>query len=171
MEVDTSGGRWQRQASVFDSGNGRRWALAFDGGDGWQLWLRQRWSIEMACNGSGGGGVQWRQKRPKVFDCVIDGLRGDGEGKMVGTPRGQEGGARRGNATTSWHDERMRGRCNERTMRDVATTSWRNEMMRTARRRDNKRAVHREATQHPAGATRGQVGGATRGGVGGTKKG
>jgi hypothetical protein len=46
MEVDTSGSVWWRLASVFDNGNGRRWALAIDGGNGWQLW--QRWTIEMA---------------------------------------------------------------------------------------------------------------------------
>ena len=55
MEIDISGGGWRRQASAFDSGDGRRWALAFDGGNGWQLW--QRWTIETAFNGSGGGGV------------------------------------------------------------------------------------------------------------------
>ena len=46
MEIDISGGRWQRRASAFDSGDGQRWSLAFDGGDGWQLW--QRWTIETA---------------------------------------------------------------------------------------------------------------------------
>jgi len=55
MEIDISGGGWRRQASAFDSGDGRRWALAFDGSNGWQLW--QRWTIETAFNGSGGGGV------------------------------------------------------------------------------------------------------------------
>ena len=38
----------------FDGGDGRRWALVFDGGDGRQLW--QRWMIETAFNGGGGGG-------------------------------------------------------------------------------------------------------------------
>ena len=60
MEVDISSGGcgWRRRASAFDSGDGRRWtlALAFDGGDGWQLW--QRWTIEMVFNGSGGSGVR-----------------------------------------------------------------------------------------------------------------
>ena len=55
MEIDISGGGWRRQVSAFDSGDGQRWALAFDGGNGWQLW--QRWTIETAFNGSGGGGV------------------------------------------------------------------------------------------------------------------
>jgi hypothetical protein len=32
--------------------------------------------------------------------------------------RGREGGARTGNATNSQHNERTRGRCNERTTRD-----------------------------------------------------
>ena len=41
---------------MFDSGDGRRWALVFGGGDGRQLW--QRWTIETrAFNGGGGGGV------------------------------------------------------------------------------------------------------------------
>jgi len=75
---------------------------------------------------------------------------------------GQEGGARTGNATTSHHNERTRGRCNKRMTRDDGvTTSWRDETARggTTKRRDNKRAARREATQQPAGATRGQEGG------------
>ena len=59
MEIDISGGGWQRRASAFDSGDERRWVLAFDGGNGRQLW--QRWTIEMiemAFNGGGGGGVR-----------------------------------------------------------------------------------------------------------------
>ena len=55
MEIDISEGGWQRRASAFDSGDGQRWALAFDGGNGRQLW--QRWTIEMAFNGSGGSVV------------------------------------------------------------------------------------------------------------------
>ncbi len=55
MEIDISGGRWRRRASTFDSDDGRRLVLAFDGGDGRQLW--QRWTIETAFNGGGGGGV------------------------------------------------------------------------------------------------------------------
>ena len=39
---------------------------------------------------------------------ALDGV-GDGT-----TMRGREGGARTGNATTSQHDERTKGRCNER---------------------------------------------------------
>ena len=66
-------GGWRWQASAFDSGDGRRWALALDGGNGRQLW--QWWTIEMAFNGSGGGGVRWRQQRSTAFDCVGDGLR------------------------------------------------------------------------------------------------
>jgi hypothetical protein len=73
MEIDMSGGRWQRRASAFDSCDGRSWALAFDGGgNGWQLW--QRWMIETAFNGGGGGGVQWRQQRLTAFDGLGDGL-------------------------------------------------------------------------------------------------
>ena len=56
MEIDISGGGWRRRVSAFDSGDGRRWALAFDGGNGWQLW--QRWKIETAFNGGSGGGVR-----------------------------------------------------------------------------------------------------------------
>ena len=33
MEIDISGGGWRRQTSAFDSGDGQRWALGFDGGD------------------------------------------------------------------------------------------------------------------------------------------
>ena len=66
-----------------------------------------------------------------VFNDVSDGLRQvDGEAKMAGMTRGQEGGARRGNATTSRHDEWTKEGHNERTMRDDATTSWRDETMR-----------------------------------------
>ena len=32
MEIDMSGGGWQRRASAFDSCDGRSWTLAFDGG-------------------------------------------------------------------------------------------------------------------------------------------
>jgi hypothetical protein len=37
MEIDISGGGWRRRASAFYSGDGQRWALEFDGGDGGQL--------------------------------------------------------------------------------------------------------------------------------------
>jgi len=37
MEIDISGGGWRWRASALDSGDGRRWALAFDGGNGWLL--------------------------------------------------------------------------------------------------------------------------------------
>jgi hypothetical protein len=89
--------------------------------------------------------VRWWQQRSTAFDGVGGGL-----------PR--EGGARRGKATTSQHDERTRGWCNERTTRDDgATTSWHYAITRggATRQRDNERAAHREATQQPAGATRG----------------
>jgi hypothetical protein len=82
---------------------------------------------------------------------------------MAGMTKGREGGARRGNATTSQHDERTRGRCNERTTRDDdATTSWCKETTRgrhdeTTRRQDNERAARQEATQQPASVMRGQV--------------
>ena len=61
----------------FDSGDGRRWVLTFDGADKWQLW--QRWKIEMAFNGGGGGGVRWRQQHLTAFDGVGDGLRREDE--------------------------------------------------------------------------------------------
>ncbi len=54
------------------SNNGRMWALAFDGGDGRHPW--QRWTIETAFNGGGGGVVRWRQQPLTVFDGVGDGL-------------------------------------------------------------------------------------------------
>jgi hypothetical protein len=93
-----------------------------------------------------GDGVQWRQwglhsMAVAVFDGIHgirDGLRqGDGKIKMAGTPKGREGGARQGNATTSWRNERTRGQHNERTARDDATTNWRTEM---TSRRHNKTA-------------------------------
>jgi hypothetical protein len=83
--------------------DGRRWASAFDGGDGRQLW--QRWTIEMAFKVGGGGGVRWRQQRSTVFDGVGDGLRQEDERAAQGqatqqqpasTMRGREGGATRG---------------------------------------------------------------------------
>jgi len=70
MEIDISGGGWQCRASAFDSGAGRRWVLAFDGGDGRQLW--QRWTIETAFNGGGGGGVRWWRQHSTAFDGVGD---------------------------------------------------------------------------------------------------
>ena len=57
MEIDISGGGWRRRASAFDSGDGQRWVLVFDGGDGRQMW--QRWTIETAFNGGGGGFVRY----------------------------------------------------------------------------------------------------------------
>ncbi len=86
-----------------------------------------------------------------AFDGVGDGLRREDE----------EGSSRTGNAITSQHDKRTRGRCNKRRMRDDdPTTSWRDKTTRgsTMRRRDDERAARREATQQPAGATRGREG-------------
>ena len=79
MEIDIIGDGWRRRASVFDSSDGRSWALAFygDGGDGRQLW--QRWTIEMAFNDSSSGGVQWRQQHSTAFDGVGNGLRQEDE--------------------------------------------------------------------------------------------
>ena len=85
------------------------------------------------------------------------------------TTRGREGGARTDNATTSQHNERTRGRCNERMTRDDGTTtSWRDETIRggTMRRQDNERAARQrrhnnqptwqEDEREVQGATRGQ---------------
>ena len=100
---------------MFDSCDGRRWSLAFDGGDGRQLW--QRWTIETAFNCGGGGGVHCggssirrcsvrRQQRLTAFDGVGDGLQQDEDERAAqggqatqqpaSTMRGQEGGATRG---------------------------------------------------------------------------
>ena len=40
---------------MWDGDNGIRWVLAFDGGNGPQLWQRQ--IIELTFNGGSGGGV------------------------------------------------------------------------------------------------------------------
>jgi len=106
-------------------------------------------------------GIQWRQ----WWWCSMAAAAFDGAqwcGRWT-TTRGREGGARTGNATTSQHDKRTRGRCNKRTTRDNgATTSWPDKTMRggTMRQREDERAAHREAMQQPAGATRGREGGA-----------
>ena len=73
VEIDISGGGWRRRTSVFDSSDRQRWALTFDVGDERELW--QRWTIETAFNGGGGGDVQWWQQRLTVFDGIGDGLR------------------------------------------------------------------------------------------------
>ena len=122
------------------------------GGDhGRRLW--QRWTIETAFNGGGGGGVRWRHHCSTTFDGVGDGLRRVDE-------RAAQGQATQKPAS-SQHDERTRGWCNEKTTRDDgATIFWRVETTRggTTRRRDDERAARREATQKPAGATRGREG-------------
>jgi hypothetical protein len=53
--------------------------------------------------------------------------------------RGREGGAKTGNATTSQHNKRTRGRCNKRTTRDDGLA-----------RRDNERG-HNETTRQREG--------------------
>ena len=107
-------------------------------------------------------GVQWWQWRwCSMAAAAFNGARWC---RQWTTTRGREGGARTGNATTtSQHDERTRGRCNERTTRDDgATTSWRDETTRggTTRRQDDERAARREAKQQPAGMMRGREGSA-----------
>jgi hypothetical protein len=153
MEIAISGGGWRRRASAFDSGDGRRWALAFDGGDGRQLW--QQWTIEMAFNGGGGGGVRWRQQRLTAFDGVGNGLRREDERVAQGqamqqpdsTMRGQEGGATRGR---------------QEMMARQPAGATRQQEGGTTRRQDDKRAAHREAMQQTASMTRGQEGGVGR---------
>ena len=73
MEINISGGGRRWRASAFDGDDQRRWALAFDGSDGWQL--RQQWTIEMVFNGDIGGDVRWRQQRSTAFDGVSNGLQ------------------------------------------------------------------------------------------------
>jgi hypothetical protein len=94
MEIDISGGGWRWQASAFDSGDGRRWALAFGGGDGQQLW--QRWTIETAFYGGGGGGVRWLQHRLTAFDGISDGLQREDERSVQGQATQQPASLMRG---------------------------------------------------------------------------
>jgi hypothetical protein len=94
MEIDISIGGWRRRASAFDSSDGRRWALAFDGGNGRQLW--QWWTIETAFNGGGGGGVRWRQQRLTAFDGVGNGLRQEDERAAHGQATQQPASTMRG---------------------------------------------------------------------------
>ena len=54
MAIETSNGMWRRRESAFDGGNGRRFALVFEG-NGQQLW--KRWTIETVFNGNDVGGV------------------------------------------------------------------------------------------------------------------
>jgi hypothetical protein len=73
--------------------------------------------------------------------AAFDGVRWHGRWT---TTRGQEGGAKACKATTSQHNERTRGRCNERTTRDDGTTtSWHDETTRggMTRQRDDERAA------------------------------
>jgi hypothetical protein len=78
----------------FDSGDGQRWVLAFDGADKWQLW--QRWKIETAFNGGGGGGVRWWQQCLTAFDGVGDGLRQEDERAAQGQATQQPASTMRG---------------------------------------------------------------------------
>ena len=89
-----------------------------------------------------------------------------------GVTRKQDGGATRGDLTTSWRDEAMRGRRSERTtigrecdgaMRGDVTTSWRDEATKVWRSEKTTRGQDGSKTRGRAsGATRGQVGRATR---------
>ena len=99
MAIDTSGGGWRRRASAFDGDGGDEWRFAL-------LWT----AAVVAVNDR--DGLQWWRWRwclmaVAAFDGHGDGLRlSDGKAKMAGTTRGREGGARRGNTTTSRRDER-----------------------------------------------------------------
>jgi hypothetical protein len=143
MGIDTSGGGWRRRASEFDGGNGWRFALlwtaavvAVNDRDGVQWW---RW--------------RWRLMALAAFDYHGEGLwLSDGKAKMAGTTRGREGGAMRGNTTTSLCDERMRGRRNERTKRHDVTISWRDETTRG--RRDKTRRQDGSESRGNATASR-----------------
>ena len=94
--------------------------MSYDGGDGRQLW--QRWTIETAFNGGGGGvvdniclfnskelggsfsqndslllfGVWWRQQRSTAFDGVGDGLRLEDERVAQGEAMQQPASTMRG---------------------------------------------------------------------------
>ena len=156
MEIDISGGGWRRQASAFDSGDGRRLALGFVGGDGWQLW--QQWMIETAFNGGGGGGVRWRQQRSTAFNGVGDGLRREDERAAQGqtmqqpasTMRGREGGATRGRREMMVRQPAGATRQQEAARRDDKTTrGWRIE------RQHNNQPARQEDERAARGATRG----------------
>ena len=100
MVIDTSGGGRRQPASEFDDGDGQRWPLVFDGGDGRLMW--QQWTKDTMFNGGGGGGVRWLWQYLTVFGGIFDGLRqGDDEAKMASTTRGQERGTKRSNTLTS----------------------------------------------------------------------
>ena len=129
----------------------------------------------MLFNGGGGSGVSGGGS---VWGCLAaTARRGNGEAKMAGTTRGREGGARRGNATTSWCDKRTRGWHNKRTTRHDAIISWHDKTMRGWRdEMRRRRGVERQHNNQLAweggwecGATRGQIeamqqqAGATRG--------
>jgi hypothetical protein len=127
-------------AAAFDSDGGggyglamarRRWKLtsAVAGGNGGCQRLTAAmdeeggcWRMTVALDGScgsggGGSGVRWRQQRSMALDGVSDGLRQEDE-------RAAQGQATQQPAS----NERTRGWCNLRTIRDDgATTSWRDE--------------------------------------------
>ncbi len=116
--------------------------MAFDGGNGQQLW--QRWRIETAFNGGGGSGFRWRQQRSTAFDGVGDGLRREDERvaqvqatqQPVSTMRVQEGDA-------------TRGRQEMMTRQPAGAT-----IQREAARRDNEttrgRRIERQRNNQPA---------------------
>jgi hypothetical protein len=69
----------------------------------------------------------------------------------AGAMRGQEGDARRDNATTSRRDERTRGRRNKRMTRGDATISWHAERMRGWRnKRTSGRRIKRQCNNQLA---------------------
>jgi hypothetical protein len=67
MEIDISGGGWRQRASAFDGGNGRRWALGFDG--------RWQWTAVVAAVDNRYG-IQWWQWRWRLMmAAAFDGVR------------------------------------------------------------------------------------------------
>jgi len=59
MVIDTSGGGRRQPASEFDDGDGQRWPLVFDGGDGRLMWQQWKW---------------WRWWRCLMVVAVFDGV-------------------------------------------------------------------------------------------------
>ena len=110
---------------MFDDGDGRRWALAFDGCYGWQLW--QQWTIEMMFNDGGEREVQcWQQHltafngKDKTRQCRGKGGRYDESGREA-----VQGEATQQTASTM-RGQKARGLRNERMMRadDAITARW-----------------------------------------------
>jgi hypothetical protein len=115
---------------VVDNGSGSGGGGGRCGGGG------VRWRLMAAAAFNGGNATtSWRSERgAQQEDERV--AQGEITQQPAGGMRGQEGGARRDNATTSWRDEKMRGCRNKRATRGNTTISWRAERMRG---RHNKR--------------------------------